>query len=490
MELLFVQSSNNGTFGFLLAKLYKMYQSYLKLLPVVLLLTLNANLLKASDAICSGIPWFDVSFKTVSAHGACIVQDKDRFYLFGECKGDSSNAFVGFNCYSSSDLSQWKFEGQVLPVQASGPLGPNRVGERVKVMKCPKTGEYVMFMHTDNLGYNDPCIGYATSPTINGEYTYQGALFFDGKPIKKWDMGMFQDEDGSGYLLIHHGNAFKLSDDYKSITEQVLKEMGGGESPTVFKKNGVYFWLTSHLTSWERNDNDYYTATSMAGPWTNRGIFAPKGSLTWNSQSTYVFPVCGTKDTTFMFMGDRWSFPCQNAAATYVWLPMDVKDSTLSMPTFQQNWSVNTATGAWAVTSLQMSTISDVHKIQYKGKWAQINVSDSQTVHQSDAKGASFSVRFKGGRIGFYAAAGPKCGYARVIVTDKKGKAVLNSLVDLYCKYSETSLKFLSPNLPLGTYHMTVTVQGMHPVWSDKKKTIFGSTGDFVSLDRVVVSNP
>lgn len=128
--------------------------------------------------------------------------------------------------------------------------------------------------------------------------------------------------------------------------------------------------------------------------------------------------------------------------------------------------------------------------IRYQGNWTRTKVADSKSVYQSDTKGTSFSVRLKGGRIGFYTLAGPKCGYARVVVTDKKGKPVLNSLVDLYCKYAETSLKFLSPALASGTYRMTVTVQGMHPVWSDKKKTIFGSTGDFVCLDRVVVSNP
>lgn len=463
-----------------------------KTVSVLFSLVLYVNFSIGADGIRSGIPWFDETGKIVSAHGACIVQDKDRYYLFGECKGDSSNAFVGFNCYSSPDLYHWKFERQVLPLQKSGQLGPNRVGERVKVMKCPKTGEYVMYMHTDNMGYNDPCIGYATSPTIDGEFTYRGALLFNGNPIKKWDMGVFQDTDGSGYLLIHHGNVFKLSDDYKSITEQVLKEMGGGEAPTVFKKDGVYFWLTSHLTSWERNDNDYYTATSLAGPWTKRGLFAPMGSLTWNSQTTYVLPINGSVDTTFLFLGDRWSFPCQNSAATYVWQPLNVKDSTIQIPYFLQNWTINTKTGVWSTVESNERSIacSDLKSILYRGHWAQSIDSDSQTVRQSDAKGASFSVPFKGGQIGFYALAGPTCGYAKVEITNGKKKLMSKTLVDLYCKYPETSLKFLSPVLPAGKYRMTVTVEGMHPVWSDKKKTIFGSTGNYVRLDRVVLSNP
>lgn len=92
------------------------------------------------NAIYPGIPWFDDKGKTVSAHGACIMKDKDRYYLFGERHTDTSNAFAGFNCYSSADLYNWKFERIALPVQQNGKLGPNRVGERPKVMKCPATG--------------------------------------------------------------------------------------------------------------------------------------------------------------------------------------------------------------------------------------------------------------------------------------------------------------------------------------------------------------
>jgi hypothetical protein len=214
----------------------------------------------AYNAIYSGVPWFDDKGNVVSAHGACIVKDKDRYYLFGEKHSDTSNAFAGFNCYSSADLYNWKFERLALPVQDSGNLGPNRVGERVKVMKCPKTGEYVMYMHVDTLGYTNPYVGYATSNTITGPYTFKGPLLFNGNPIRKWDMGTFQGRDGSGYVLMHGGDIYKLGDDYKSISEQVSKSMTAGfESPAIFRKDSMYYFLGSHLTSWEKNDNYYYS---------------------------------------------------------------------------------------------------------------------------------------------------------------------------------------------------------------------------------------
>ena len=170
-------------------------------------------------SIYSGIPLFDQNNKEVNAHGACIVKEGNKYYLFGEYHTDTSNAFTGFSCYSSSDLTNWKFEKIVLSLQADGLLGPDRIGERVKVMKCPATGEYVMFMHTDNLKYSDPHVGYATCKTINGNYEFKGELLQNGKYLKKWDLGIFQDNDGKGYLLTHEGFIYELASDYRSVNQ-------------------------------------------------------------------------------------------------------------------------------------------------------------------------------------------------------------------------------------------------------------------------------
>ena len=322
----------------------------MKIVLVLLLLTSGlvslAQKHKGYDGIYSGVPWFDDKGNTVSAHGACIVKEKDRYYLFGERHSDTSNAFAGFNCYSSKDLYNWKFESIALPVQSSGKLGPNRVGERPKVMKCPTTGEYVMYMHVDTLGHIDQYVGYAIAKKITGPYTFRGPLLFNGKPVYKWDMGTFQDKDGSGYVLIHGGDIYKLSDDYKSISEQVNKTMTPGfESPAIFRKDSIYYFLGSNLTSWERNDNYYFTATSLRGPWTRRDLFCPEGTLTWNSQTTFVLPIEGSKDTTYMFMGDRWAFPKQASAATYVWQPLTMSGTSISIPAYVDAWQINTSTG-------------------------------------------------------------------------------------------------------------------------------------------------
>ena len=94
-----------------------------------------------------------------------------------------------------------------------------------------------MYMHVDTLGYVNAFVGYATAKKITGPYEFQGSLLFSGKAIRKWDMGTFQDLDGAGYVLVHGGDIYKLSDDYKSITEQVNEAMEKGyESPAMFRE--------------------------------------------------------------------------------------------------------------------------------------------------------------------------------------------------------------------------------------------------------------
>lgn len=458
---------------------------YLLLFALVALF--NVALAQKQIAIYSGVPWFDNNGNVVSAHGGSIVKEGSKYYFFGEKHTDKSNAFAGFNCYSSTDLYNWKFESLALPLQDTGKLGPNRVGERVKVMKCPRNGEFVMFMHADDINYKDQFVGYATSKNIAGPYTFKGALLFDGKPIRKWDMGTYQDTDGAGYVLLHGGLMFKLADDYKSITEQVVdNRWPGSESPAVLKKNGIYFWLASNLTSWERNDNFYYTATSLKGPWTAHGLFAPEGTLTWNSQTTFVLPIEGKSDTTFMFMGDRWSYPNQASSATYVWQPLQVSGSTLSIPEYHDAWSVNTVTGTAKPLSIKGDVISsDSKAITYTGQWETVDTSSARKLKN---KGDSFRLSFTGKQIALYGVNDTNGGYATIELKNSKGAVITTALIDMYSKYKVSALKYLSPVIPKGKYTLIVTVLGEHSKWSDKRKADYGSKADEVTIEKFVVN--
>lgn len=118
--------------------------------------------------------------------------------MIGENKFGGS-AFQSVNCYSSINLVDWAFVGAILPLQGSGDLGPNRVVERPKVIFNSNTQQYVMYMHIDSSNYGEAKVGVATSSSVCGSYTYRGSF----KPLgfESRDMGLYKDDDGTGYLL-------------------------------------------------------------------------------------------------------------------------------------------------------------------------------------------------------------------------------------------------------------------------------------------------
>ena len=53
------------------------------------------NVTTGNSLVRNGIPWFDDRGNIVNAHGACIVEDGGRYYLFGEWKSRFQLLFFG-----------------------------------------------------------------------------------------------------------------------------------------------------------------------------------------------------------------------------------------------------------------------------------------------------------------------------------------------------------------------------------------------------------
>ena len=101
------------------------------------------------------------------------------------------------------------------------------------------------------------------------------------------------------------------------------------------KRYEVLQWLLIQLTG----------VGPMFGQWTHFKLFAPKGSKTFNSQTTFVLPVAGTQGTTYMFMGDRW-IPTSLGTSPYIWLPLTVKGTSVSLA-WHAHWTIDAVTGLW-----------------------------------------------------------------------------------------------------------------------------------------------
>ncbi|KAE8168184.1 glycosyl hydrolase [Aspergillus tamarii] len=288
----------------------------------------QAALAAASLQIVPGATWTATGTNQhVQAHGGGIIEVGSTYYWIGENKLDGSS-FQSVNCYSSKNLIEWTFVGELLSRQSSGDLGPDRIVERPKVIYNDATSKYVLWMHIDSSDYGEAKTGVATSSSICGTYEYVGS--FQPLGHESRDMGLFKDDDGTGYLLTEdRPNGLrinKLTDDFTNVTETTHLFPEHVEAPALYKQGGVYFLFGSQLTGWSNNDNKYVTATSLSGPWTNWTNFAPSGANTYESQTTFIL---GVGDSV-MYMGDRWD-SSNLMRSTYIWLPLTIEDTTASL---------------------------------------------------------------------------------------------------------------------------------------------------------------
>jgi len=247
-----------------------------------------------------------------------------------------------------------------LPPQASGELGPDRNGERPHLIKCPSSGEYVLYAHAASLDYQtDKEVVYATSATVNGDYKFRGALTnASGVKAVHSDMSALVDGENNPYLITESGHVYKLAADCHSwVSDTAYGAMAGMESPTAFKAGDSYFWIMSNKTGFRANDNEYASAPSMTGPWTKRGLVAPADARTWISQSTFVLPVVGSVGTVYVYFGDHWqnandqtgkTTGKNNSLATFVVQPLVIDGNQASMPKFYASWKLDVGKGTWS----------------------------------------------------------------------------------------------------------------------------------------------
>ncbi|KAI1654358.1 carbohydrate-binding module family 35 protein [Daldinia decipiens] len=293
-----------------------------------LLLATLSSLAEASLQVVPGATWTTSNGEHLQAHGAGVIKVDSTYYLIGEDKTNGS-AFQNVNCYSSRDLVQWTYVGALLSRTSSGDLGPSRVVERPKVVYNAKTGKYVLYMHIDSSSYGEAKVGVATGDSVCGNYTYIQS--FQPLGHQSRDMGLFVDDDGAGYLLSEDRQnglrIMKLSDDYLTVESSTYLWSDSIEAPAVLKLNGRYYMFGSKLTGWAANDNVYSTSTSLSSGWSAWTTFADVGSKTYTSQTNYVLPV---GNNAAIYLGDRW-VSTNLMASTYVWLPLTISGTNVTM---------------------------------------------------------------------------------------------------------------------------------------------------------------
>ncbi len=314
---------------------------------IAAILAPGASARPPEDAVRPGQRWLDDRGKEIQAHGGGIIRLKNVFYWFGEDRSqtnDPEKRYVA--CYSSTDLIHWHFRSQVLAISDPENLGPKFILERPKVFYNAATKRYVMYMHLDGPGYKLARVAIAVSKTVDGQYTYVKSF----RPLdqESRDIGQFIDDDGSAYLIFESRPTkgffiAKLSADYMSVEKQVSFIQAPLEGGAIVHYKGLYYVVGSHLTGWRPNPNVYATAPSLSGPWSEMKNIAPPETNTYNSQSSMLIKVSGTKTTSVIYVGDRWT-PQELWDSRYIWMPVEIGEGNLLLPALH-DWTVDLKTG-------------------------------------------------------------------------------------------------------------------------------------------------
>jgi hypothetical protein len=340
--------------------------------------------------------WPDNNGVHINAHGGGVMFYEGTYYWFGEHKVEGrrgNQARVGVHCYSSKNLYDWKDEGIALEV-SEDPESPVTIGcviERPKVIFNEKTGKFVLWFHLElkGQGYTAAQTGVAVADNPTGPYIFIKAVNPNagqwpvGYPdevkkktfpevIKSWsdewtqavkegmfvnrdfekgqmarDMALYIDENGTAYhihaseenLTLHIS---ELTPDYLDFTGKYIRVLptGHNEAPSIFKRNGRYYMITSGCTGWDPNAARLLVSDAVFGNWeyVENPCVGDDKDLTFHSQSTYILPVQGKEDA-FIFMADRWK-PENAIDGRYIWLPLQFKENGMPFLEWMDKWDL------------------------------------------------------------------------------------------------------------------------------------------------------
>lgn len=203
----------------------------------------------------------------------------NRYYIYSTTDGQPGWGGWYFTCFSSADLTEWRYEGVVLdlPKQTKWARGNAWAPAAIE-----RNGKYYLYYSGDE--GRQKAIGVAIADSPTGPFKDFGQPIVNQRPKgqrggQQIDVDVFLDDDGQAYL--YWGNGYmagaKLNDDMTSIdttTVTLMTPRGGTlrdyafrEGAYVIKRNGIYYFLWSVDDTGSPNYHVAYgTSKSPLGP--------------------------------------------------------------------------------------------------------------------------------------------------------------------------------------------------------------------------------
>ena len=275
--------------------------------------------------------------------------------------------FRSVTCYSSDDLVNWRFEGDVLTRDELRENVGNRstwVG-RLGVAYVKELDRYAMFIqHAAMSSESAVLIAMSDSPT--GRFKWHRWISMYGMigTHNTGDQTVFTDEDtGKSYLIYSYGRGRNRI----YVSEIGVKDGGvglldchevyrgaGREGNCMFKFRGKYYMCASDLYGWDSSHAYWLVADNIHGPYVPKdSMEVMDGCMTdyaHVTQTGFFVTVRGTKQETVVYCGDRWADFAGNGLGYNQWCPLSFNGDR---PFFNSlsAWELNAVTGEWRVAS-------------------------------------------------------------------------------------------------------------------------------------------
>ncbi|MDO5398621.1 MAG: Ig-like domain-containing protein [bacterium] len=339
----------------------------------------------------------DTDGNNIYSQGGGIFKFGDKYYWYGveykmadiyaknpENGGEfnsENRTFIGFTCYTSTDLVNWNFEGYAMTRETEGMEDAGWVG-RMGVVYNENTQKYVL------VSQRYPGIMFASSDTPEGPYKYEKLLenvpyFANGST---GDQTLFQDDDGKAYLICSSASgrqylyvaplresdfldidADNIKTIYRDTTREYLneqgevavKDKGGIEGNSMFKYNGHYYFTGSDLYGWNSSRVYVLESDSILGDYNIQPIGENKNmpyimrnvlnNYAHNSQAGFYVTVKYPDKEVVLYCGDRWSDFANNGLGYNQWVPLSFDDKGTPYFNDLSQWTFDIATGNWEV---------------------------------------------------------------------------------------------------------------------------------------------
>ncbi|WP_205502332.1 family 43 glycosylhydrolase [Rufibacter psychrotolerans] len=269
-----------------------------------------------------------------------------------------TSTFKSVTCYTSTDLVNWKAEGDVLTKSnIADPWRQTWVG-RLGVAYVREVNQYAMFVQYGSR----VLVALADSPV--GPFKRHQEINMEPMigTTNTGDQTVFTDEDtGKSYLVYSYGKGrhkiyvseIGVKDGKVTLLDctQIFKG-AGREGNCMFKYQGKYYMAASDLYGWDSSHAYYLVADDIRGPYLPTDKMLVMNGVTDDfshvTQTGFFVTVKGSKQETVVYCGDRWADFAGNGLGYNQWVPLSFEGST---PHFNSlhSWNLNEKTGKWEV---------------------------------------------------------------------------------------------------------------------------------------------